>query len=278
MMAIGIAGWWYNSHLATTQGHFYLKLCLIAPLGVFGGLLALLRPEYAGPWRPDSPRAHKASLIAVIVAMTAFSGIEMYRLKHVRPASRVALAKPAPRIPAMPAYTPAMAVKPQADPNITILGETFRLASHNQRNHPIWEFVRTGETVDNWTRLLTIVDRTDAHSREDLDRLAEGLVSTYRANGGKILLARTMRDNSGAPYNYLVAAFEQPGQKRLELNFVKVALGQHNAVVTIYGARIQDAAGHTQAKAFLDQNSTPIGQALNSLHPPDIAALPRRVF
>ncbi len=87
-----------------------------------------------------------------------------------------------------------------------------------------------------------------------------------------------MRDNSGAPYNYLVAAFEQPGQKRLELNFVKVALGQHNAVVTIYGARIQDAAGHTQAKAFLDQNSTPIGQALNSLHPPDIAALPRRVF
>src|SRR5689334_9930563 len=34
MMAIGILGWWYNWHLANTAGYFYIKLCLLAPLGI----------------------------------------------------------------------------------------------------------------------------------------------------------------------------------------------------------------------------------------------------
>src|SRR5262249_8929589 len=68
-MVIGAAGWWYNWHLAETQGHFYIKLCILGPLGIFGGLLMLARPEWAGPIRSDSTRAHKFALGAVLGLM-----------------------------------------------------------------------------------------------------------------------------------------------------------------------------------------------------------------
>src|ERR1700730_461706 len=45
MIAIGVGGWWYNWHLAATEGQFYIKLSLLGPLGIFGGLLMLLRPD-----------------------------------------------------------------------------------------------------------------------------------------------------------------------------------------------------------------------------------------
>ncbi len=82
MIAIGAAGWWYNWHLAETEGYFRIKLCVLAPLGVFGGLLAMFRPEFAGPLRGDSTKAHKLALFAVIAAMMLFSGIDFYRLKQ----------------------------------------------------------------------------------------------------------------------------------------------------------------------------------------------------
>src|SRR5215470_9644252 len=59
MIAIGLGGWWYNWHLAATEGQFYIKLCLLGPLGLAGGILMLVRPEWAGPLRSDSTRAHK---------------------------------------------------------------------------------------------------------------------------------------------------------------------------------------------------------------------------
>ena len=57
----------------------------------------------------------------------------------------------------------------------------------------------------------------------DSDRLAEGIMSTYKSRGAKILLARTMQE-SGTPFNYVVAAFEEPDKQRYELSFVKMAL------------------------------------------------------
>src|SRR5215217_6597479 len=83
MIAIGLGGWWYNWHLAATSGEFYIKLCILGPLGVAGGLLMLIRPEWAGPMRGDSTRAHKLALSAVIGFMFVASGIDMYRLKHI---------------------------------------------------------------------------------------------------------------------------------------------------------------------------------------------------
>lgn len=48
LIAIGIGAWWYNAHLAATSGHFWIKLTILGPGGVFGGLLMLLRPDWAG--------------------------------------------------------------------------------------------------------------------------------------------------------------------------------------------------------------------------------------
>jgi hypothetical protein len=42
-----VAGWWFNWYLAETKGEFYIKACLGGPLGSFGGLLMLSRPESA---------------------------------------------------------------------------------------------------------------------------------------------------------------------------------------------------------------------------------------
>ncbi len=71
MMVIGLLGWWYNWYLAATEGYFRIKLCLLAPLGFFGGLLFLVRPDFAGPLRPNSSRGHKLALASVIALSNA---------------------------------------------------------------------------------------------------------------------------------------------------------------------------------------------------------------
>ena len=83
-MAAGAAGWWYNEHLAATEGAFWIKLCVFVPLALAGGLLMLVRPEYAGPWRQENSRSHKAAVIAVVAFMAVGSGIEFYRLQQIR--------------------------------------------------------------------------------------------------------------------------------------------------------------------------------------------------
>ena len=83
-MVLGAIGWWYNEHLAATQGEFWIKLCVFVPLALAGGLLMLVRPEYAGPWRKENPRAQKTAVIAVVAFMAIGSGIEFYRLQQLR--------------------------------------------------------------------------------------------------------------------------------------------------------------------------------------------------
>jgi hypothetical protein len=265
-IAIGIAGWWYNWHLAATEGQFYIKLCLLGPLGIAGGLLMLVRPEWAGPLRSDSTTAHKVALSMVIGFMAVASGIDMYLLTHSR----------SPR----PSFTVLAAGRTDL-PNagvMTFLDQKYRLGSFNQKQNAQWEFVTGSETVENWKTLVTLIDRPDARSRQDLDRLAEGIMQTYKSHDGRILAARTMQD-SGAVFNYMVAAFDEPGKQRFELNFVKMALGPKNAAVVIYGVRINDPRDyHTKAKDFVDRNSTEIGRALGSIALPDVSKLPRQPF
>lgn len=273
MMVLGLLGWWYNWYLAATEGYFRIKLCLFAPLGFFGGLLFLIRPEYAGPLRPNSPRAHKFALAAVIAGMAIFSGIDFYRLKTSLTPKRAVITKWTPEQgrPSV-SFANAMTIPQKTQPAaLQFQSRTYTLGSFNQKQNPMWEFVAPKETVNNWKTLLTLVDRADARSREDLDRLATGLMSTYQANKGQILLAKTLQDNSGAPYNYMVAAFPQPNNTH-ELNFVRIALTGNKAYVAIYGVRT------AEAKSFLTQNSTEIGRALNDLKVPDLDSLPRRTF
>jgi hypothetical protein len=167
----------------------------------------------------------------------------------------------------------------QPAPTVTFMGRTYRLGSFNQKVNATWEFVTTSETVNNWTTLITIIDRPDAHSREELDRLAEGVMSNYKSHGGQILSAKTMRDKSGATYNYMVVAFEEPAKRRYEINFVKVALASKNAYVVVHGVRISDPGDYVRrAKTFITQQSGPIGDAVEGVAPPDLSKWPRKEF
>jgi hypothetical protein len=141
----------------------------------------------------------------------------------------------------------------------------------------MWGFVTPGETVADWTTLLTLIDRPDAHTQQDLDRLSEGIKSNYESHGGKVVKAQTMRDASGAPYNYMVVAFEEPAKHRFELNFVKAALSAKSAYVVVYGVRITDPTDYLgKAKAFLNQHSGEVGRALENASLPDLNKLPAK--
>jgi hypothetical protein len=157
-------------------------------------------------------------------------------------------------------------------PAITFMNHPYQLGSYNQKNHPMWEFAPKGETVENWTSLVTIIDRADARSLQELDRLAEGIMNQYKSAGGQIVYSKTLQNDTGVVFDYIVAAFSDPAKHRFELNFVKVALGPKNAYTMIYGVRL------SEVKAFLDQHSGEVGQALANAVPPDLTTLPRRVF
>lgn len=268
-IAIGVGAWWFNWHLAATEGHFYVKLILLGPLGVFGGLLMLVRPEWAGPLRADSTTSHKAALCSVIALMLAGSGLEFYRLQAGEPR------QPTPPLSRVPRSEWSPKLSNTFDSNFLFQGKMYHLDSFNQKVSATWEFAAPGETVHNWTTLLTLVDRPDAHTRADLDGVSEGVMANYKSHGGQILLAKTMQDATGTPYNYIVAAFEDAATHRYELNFVKIALGAKNGTIAVYGVRMADQA---KAKQFLTQESDRIGRAVASAGLPDLNTLPRREF
>jgi hypothetical protein len=82
---------------------------------------------------------------------------------------------------------------------ITFLSRTYQLGSFRKQN-ATWEYLSGGETIENWTTLTTLIDRPDARTLPDLDRLAEGIMSTYQSHCGQILLAKSRRDHCGAPW------------------------------------------------------------------------------
>ena len=162
--------------------------------------------------------------------------------------------------------------------NVSLLGRTYHLGSFNQKAKPTWEFVTGDETVDNWTTLITIIDRPDAPTRKDLDGVSEGIMANYKSHGAQILMAKTFPKPSGV-YNYMAAAFEEPDKHRFELNFVKMAMGPRNAYVVIYGTRITDPQNYLRkGKDYLNQHSGEIGDALEKFVLPDLSTLPRKEF
>lgn len=161
----------------------------------------------------------------------------------------------------------------EAAEQLTFLGKKFELASYNHKASAMWEFTTGGENVNNWTTLLTVLERPEAKTMPDLDRLAQGIVNTYTAQHGKIMLAKTMQGPKGV-FNYIMVAFEQPAHQRYELNFVKLALVNQKAIVTVYGVRVPFA----EAKAFVNANSQVIGQGLELMAEPQTAAWPRKEF
>jgi hypothetical protein len=82
---VGIGAWWWTWHDVAAHGTFSIRLTLLGPLGFFGGLLALVRPEWTGPLRNDSSKAHKTALIVLIALMCVAGGIDFYLLDHYRP-------------------------------------------------------------------------------------------------------------------------------------------------------------------------------------------------
>lgn len=167
----------------------------------------------------------------------------------------------------------------QTPATVNLLGRPYHLGSYSQKNDPMWEFITADETIDNWKTLVTIIDRADAHTRQDMDRLAEGVMQNYKSHGAKILLAKTMADGAGTPYNYILAAFDETAKRRYEFDFVKVSLAGTNAAIAIYGVRITDPTDYlAKAKTFLTQHSGEAGNAISNMVLPDVDKLPRKVF
>ena len=271
MIAFGIATRWYNWHLLHTTGEFYVKATLMAPAGVAGGLLMLLRPDWVGRLRKDSPRAQKLTVWAVIAVMAVGGGIDFYLLEHARSALAARLAPP---VIQQKVFAPVFAEAPA----IPFLSKTYKLASFHRNKNPMWEFTADGESVNDWSTLFTVIDRPDASTREQLDRLAEGVLADYKSHGAKLLVARTMQDTAGV-FNYMVAAFEEPARNRYELNFVKIAMGYPEAIIMIYGVRIADPADYrAKAKEYLDRNSSAVGAALGKLAAPEVRGWPQQPF
>ena len=164
----------------------------------------------------------------------------------------------------------ALADRPPAPPVIHFMAKTYHLASFNQKDKPMWEFVSGTETANDWTTLFTITEQADAHAISDLNKLSDGLTSNYESHGGKVLLTKTMNDFNGE-YRYLVAAFDEPSKQRMELRFVKVGISRKNGYVAAYGVRIADPGDYgSKAKAFLHNHSAAIGNALGQLSLPDV--------
>jgi len=164
-------------------------------------------------------------------------------------------------------------------PSLTFLRKTYNLGSYSQKANPMWEFASAPETVNKWSTLVTVIDRPDAASMTNLDSLAEGTLSAFKNSGAKILLAKTMKDTAGKPYNYLVAAIDEPEKHRYELNFLKIAMGAKNAYILIYGARITDLVDYkAKAAKYVDNHSREIGMALDSAAAPNVSRWPRTTF
>jgi hypothetical protein len=282
LIGLGILGRWYNWHVAESTGEFYIRMTLAGPAGVFGGLLLLIRPDWVGRLRADSPMAQKVAVGAVLVLMVVGSGIDWYLLEHLHPQRVAAATMPAGGF--TPTFSPALARESAPSfapstpaPEIAFLGRTYRLGAFNQKQNPMWELATAGESVDDWKTLFTVIDRPDARTREEMDRLAEGIMSNYKARGAKILAARTMQETAGGVFNYIVAAFEEPEQHRCELNFVKITMGFPEAVLMIYGVRITDAVDYRgKAKEFLDRNAADVGSALGKMAVVDVRSWPRK--
>jgi hypothetical protein len=170
--------------------------------------------------------------------------------------------------------------KEKAMSTLNFMGKTYQLASHNEKNNrPMWEFTTGGEPIDQWTTLFTLIDRPEAQSKVQLDQLSEGVMQFYKTHGGQVLAAKTMKGASGEPFNYLVAAFEQPQTHTFELNFVKLAMGPKNAYTAIYGVRISDPKDYlAKTKKFISEHSSEIGLALGEAKLPVLSSLPRRQF
>ena len=158
----------------------------------------------------------------------------------------------------------AMAAEP-----VTFLGRGYKLGHTELKPNPMYEYVSGAETVQNWTTLLTLIDRADAKSLGDLDRLAQGVMDTYKARGGKMVMAKTLKDGAGKPLNYMIVAFDEPGKKRYELSFVKAAMGAKNAYIAVYGVRVSDDRDYVaKAKKFLSEHSGEIGMAMEKVAGP----------
>lgn len=81
----GAGCWWYVWHQLLTEGSYDLRASIVAPVGVFGGLLMLFWPQFCGPWREDGPEGQKISNIVTVALMLSAYAVNNYLMQHYRP-------------------------------------------------------------------------------------------------------------------------------------------------------------------------------------------------
>ncbi|HTP87099.1 MAG TPA: hypothetical protein VMJ34_09125 [Bryobacteraceae bacterium] len=160
-------------------------------------------------------------------------------------------------------------------PAVHFMGKTYRLASFHAKDQATWQFYLEGETADNWTTMFTIVDRPEAQSGKEIDKLADDVKADYAAHGGKVFVTQKNQDVNG-DYTYVVVGYDSPAKQTYELQFVKIGKKFRNGYVASYGVRITDPKDYAaKTKAFLHGQSIEIAKALAEVSLPDIGKLPR---
>ncbi len=163
-------------------------------------------------------------------------------------------------------------------PTLTLFSNKYTLASYNQKYNPTWEFT-SNEAINAWTSLVTLIDRADAKTVTDMDKLSEGLMSYYKKANAVVLAAKTLKNKAGVSFNYMLVAFDEPAKQRFELNFIKVGMGPKNAYIMLIGLRIRDPKDYkARTKEFLEKRSGEVGEALGEFVVADLSTLPRREF
>jgi len=147
----------------------------------------------------------------------------------------------------------------------TFLNKTYTLKGIAPAPGRMWEFAPEGETLENWTTLVTLIDRPDAADLKAMDQVSQGILEHYQKNGGQIMMAKSLKGSDGQPFNFLIGAFDQKAHHRFELNYVRVFMRQPNAMIAIFAARVSDEGDYlVKAKSFLDHQSGLIGHALET--------------
>jgi hypothetical protein len=162
---------------------------------------------------------------------------------------------------------------------MTFLSKSYSLGSFSQsETSALWECVSGGETVDNWTTLISLMEhRYPGSGRPELDHWAEVVMRTYKSNGGQIQVAKQMKDKAGVAFYYVVVAYDEPENHRFEMDFVRFGLGQKNGYTMTYAVRVSDRKDYRgKNKEFMEQHSAEIAQAIETAVVPDMSKLPRK--
>ena len=82
---VGVATGWFVWRQLAAEGSYDDRLSVVGPLAIPFGLLFMFKPQWAGPWRNDTPMAQKIGIGMTLAATAAVFGINYWFMQNYRP-------------------------------------------------------------------------------------------------------------------------------------------------------------------------------------------------